>query len=185
MAEAPSTTDATTATAEQETATAAAAATVAAEAALGDAGQKALQEERAARKAAEKAAKTAAEELERLKVATMSESERAVAEAKAQGRKDALAEVNGKLLRSEIKATATGKLADPADAAALLGDLDRFLDKDGEPDSKAITSAIDALVREKPYLAAAGSRPGALPGGGAKPSNGFNMNDQIRHMAGR
>jgi hypothetical protein len=152
---------------------------------LGEAGQKAIAAERTARKAAEKAAKTAQDELDKLRTATMSETEKAIAEAKAEGRKTALSEVNGKLLRSEIRAAAAGKLADPDDAPLLLGDLDQFLDKDGDPIPKAIASAIDTLVKSKPYLASAGSRPGPLPGGGAKPSNGFSMNDEIRRMAGR
>jgi hypothetical protein len=152
---------------------------------LGDAGKKALDEERAARRAAEKLAKAHADELDKLRKATMSEQEKAVAEAKAAGRQEALAEANSRLLRSEIRAAAAGKLADPGDAAALLGDLDQFLDKSGEPDVKAITSAIDALVKAKPYLAPAGARPGGLPGGGAKPSSGTSINDHIRQMAGR
>ena len=60
----------------------------------------------------------------------------------------------------------------------MLGDLDRFIVK-GEVDSKAITSAIDELVKAKPYLAAAGkARP--LPGGGATQSSGTSFNDTIR-----
>jgi hypothetical protein len=152
---------------------------------LGDAGKKALDEERAARRAAEKLAKENADELDKLRKATMSDQEKAVAEAKAAGRQEAMAEANARLLRSEIRGAAAGKLADPGDAAALLGDIDQFLDKNGEPDSKAIASAIDALVKAKPYLAPAGARPGALPGGGARPSNGHSINDEIRQMAGR
>lgn len=150
---------------------------------LGEAGKKALNDERSARKAAEKAAKDAREELEQLRTAGLSDTEKKIAEAKADGRKTALVEANQRILRSEIRSAAAGKLADPADAAALLGDLDQFLDKDGEPDTKAITSAIDALVKAKPYLASAGSGPKPLPGGGAKPSNGFSINDDIRARA--
>lgn len=151
---------------------------------LGDAGKKALDEERAARKEAEKAAKALQTELDKIKTANMSEQEKAVAAARAEGREAALAEANDRLLRSEIRAAAGGKMADPSDAPALLGDLAVFLDRDGEPDQKAIVSAIDALVKAKPYLAIAGLKPGPLSGGGAKPSSGLSLNDEIRRAAG-
>lgn len=153
--------------------------------ALGDAGKAALNSERAARKAAEKSAKDAKDELDRLKKSSMTDQEKALAEARAEIRAEVLAEANGRLLKTEIRAAAAGKLADPGDAAVLLGDLDRFVDKNGEPDPKVIASAIDALIKTKPYLAAAGTRAGALPGGGARPSNGFSINDEIRAQAGR
>src|SRR5687768_12689074 len=54
--------------------------------ALGDAGKKALSEERAARKAAEKAARDAQAELDRLRQASMSDQEKAVAAARLEGR---------------------------------------------------------------------------------------------------
>lgn len=149
---------------------------------LGDAGKKALAEERSARAAAEKAEKAAKAELEKLRKASMSEQEKAIAEAKAEARKEALGEANVRVLRSEVRAAAGGKLADPSDAPALLGDLSRFLNDDGDVDSKAVSSAIDELVKAKPYLAPAG-RPGRLPGGGAKPSEGLSMDDWLRDQA--
>lgn len=152
---------------------------------LGPAGEKALAEERAARKLAEKSAKDATAELEKLRKESMTDQEKAVAEARAEGRKEALATATDRLLRAEIKA-AGSKLADPGDAVAHLrdaGDLGRFLSDDGEVDTKAISSAIDDLVKAKPYLAAT-AKPGALPGGGAKPSsNGQSMDDWLRGEA--
>jgi hypothetical protein len=150
---------------------------------LGDAGKRALAEERTARATAEKEAKAAKAELEKLRKASMSENEKAVADAKAEGRKEALSESNVRLLRSEVRAAAAGKLADPSDAPALLGDLDRFLTEAGDVDSKSLSSAIDELVKAKPYLAPAGARPGRLPGGGAKPSEGLSMDDWLRDQA--
>lgn len=152
---------------------------------LGDAGKRALDEERAARKDADRKLKAAEAALEKIKAASMTEQERAVAEAKAQARAEVLEEANERLLRSEIRAAAAGKLTDPDDAPALLGDLGRFLADDGEINTKAIKSAIGELVKSKPYLAVAGSRPGPLPGGGARPSSGTSINDEIRQMAGR
>lgn len=159
---------------------------------LGASGKAALAAERADRRAAEKALKDAQARIDELSTATQTADEkakaaaaRAVAEAKAEVRKEVLAEANARLLKSEIRAAAAGVLADPGDAVNLLGDLERFTDESGEPNEKAIKSAIDKLVRDKPYLAAAGTRTSPLPGGGAKPASGFSMNDEIRQMAGR
>lgn len=152
---------------------------------LGAEGVKALEAFKARARAAEKSAKDAQSELERLRQAAMSDTEKAVATAKAEGRKEALAEVTSRLVRAEVKAAAAGKVADPDDVAALLGDLNAYVKDDGEVDSKSLASAIDALVKAKPYLAAAGAKPAPLPGGGAKPTTGFSVNDEIRRMAGR
>lgn len=66
---------------------------------------------------------------------------------------EATKKANARILRSEIKAAAAGKLADPADALRLL-DLDRFeVGDDGEVDEDEIADAIDELVKNKPYLA--------------------------------
>lgn len=151
---------------------------------LGPAGEKALAEERAARKAAEKQAKDAQTELDKVRKANMTDQEKAVAEARAEGRKEALATATDRLLRAEVKAAAGNKLADPGDAVAHLrdaGGLDRFLTDDGEVDTKAVASAIDDLVKAKPYLASA-AKPGALPGGGARPSNGVTPDDWLRQQ---
>lgn len=154
---------------------------------LGDAGKKALADERSARRAAERAAKAVQDELEKLKSESMSATEKAIAEAKAQGRKEALVTANQRLLRAEIRANAAGKMADPGDAAALLGDLDGFLDASGEPDSKAIAKAIDDLVKSKPYLRSAVLNPGDADGGGRSTGNGSgsDMNVLLRRAAGR
>jgi len=83
-------------------------------------------------------------------------------------RREAMAEAtrqaNTRILRSEVKAAAAGKLADPADALRLL-DLDQFdVGDDGEVDEDAINEAIVDLIKKKPYLAAQGGR--RFQGGG-------------------
>lgn len=75
-------------------------------------------------------------------------------------RRDARAEAdrkaNGRIIRSEIRAAAAGKLADPADALRYL-DLSVFeVDDDGEVDQGEIADAITDLIKNKPYLAAQG-----------------------------
>ena len=149
---------------------------------LGDAGKKALAAERATAKAAEKRAKAAEAELERVRLENASAEEKAIAAARAEGRTEALATANVRLVRAEVKAAAGGVLQDPEDAVRLL-DLSEFgVDDDGEVDTKAITAAVRRLAESKPYLAV-GAKPTALPGGGATPSQGFSMDDLIRRKA--
>lgn len=71
---------------------------------------------------------------------------------------EAIAAANQRILKAEVRAAATGKLADPADALAYL-DMSSFeVNDDGEPDSSAIAKAITDLISNKPYLAAQGQR---------------------------
>ena len=65
----------------------------------------------------------------------------------------AVSKANQRLVRAEVKAAATGKLANPQLALRLL-DLSSFdVDDDGEVDSDAISAAIDELISKEPYLA--------------------------------
>lgn len=77
---------------------------------------------------------------------------------KAEARREVLAEANQRILRSEVKAAAAGKLADPGDALRLL-DLTTFeVDDDGAVDEDEVADAIDDLLKRKPYLAAQGGK---------------------------
>lgn len=68
----------------------------------------------------------------------------------------ALARVNERLVKAEVRAAAAGKLADPADAHRFL-DLTQFeVDDDGNVDADEVADAIDDLLKSKPYLAAQG-----------------------------
>lgn len=68
---------------------------------------------------------------------------------------EATQKANERILRSEIKAAAAGKLTDPADAYKFL-DLDQFdVGDGGEIDAEEIADAIEELIKTKPYLAAA------------------------------
>jgi hypothetical protein len=70
-----------------------------------------------------------------------------------EGRKAALEEITGRLVASEIRAAAAGKLNDPADAIRFL-DLTQFdVAADGSIDPDEIADAINDLVTQKPYLA--------------------------------
>jgi len=149
---------------------------------LSEGGQRALAAERAAAKSAEKRAKAAEAELDKFRLANASESEKALAVAKAEGRTEALSTVNVRIVRAELKAAAAGVLQDPDDAAVHI-DLSQFeVDDDGNVDSKAVRREIESLAKAKPYLAA-GVKPTPLPGGGATPSTGTDLNELFRQQA--
>jgi hypothetical protein len=143
--------------------------------ALGDAGKKALdsmkgkwRDERDQRRALE--ARIA--ELEN--PAPKGDSETPDAEQiKAQATRDALAKANTRILRSEVKAAAAGKFADPADALAFL-DLTKFeVDENGDVDPEEIGDAIEELLTRKPHLAATARRfQGTGDGGAARKASG-------------
>lgn len=104
------------------------------------------------KKADENAA--AAKELADLKASTGSEQEKAVAAARTEATTEAATRYKARIVTSEIKAAAGGKLADPADAVRLL-DLTTFeLDDNDELDAAQVLAAIDGLLKAKPYLAA-------------------------------
>lgn len=124
-------------------------------------------------------------DLETERKSRMTAEERVVAEAKAAGRAEAAAEFAAERARLHAMATAAGKVVDPGDAVALLGDLSRFVDKSGDIDAKEIEKAVSQLVKDKPYLAPAGTKPGPLPGGGQAPTTGQSFDSLIRDMANR
>lgn len=92
-----------------------------------------------------KANAAAAKELEQLKAASMTELEKAVNEAKSATRAEVLREVGATRVDDIVRLAAAGR---PADVDALLEGLDRnrFLDDDGQPDSKAIKAWIDRVA---------------------------------------
>lgn len=98
----------------------------------------------------------------------------------------ALAKANERILRSEIKAAAAGRLADPADALKLL-DLSGFeVDDDGNVDEDAIAAAVAELVKNKPYLAAQGGKrfEGAADGGARKEGRPAQLSrDDLKRMS--
>lgn len=87
----------------------------------------------------------AAKELETLRQQSMTDQEKAVAQAKIEAKAEAFREVGGKLVAAEIRAAAAGR---PLDVDALLEGLDasRFVGDDGEPDRSAIVKWIDRIA---------------------------------------
>lgn len=133
---------------------------------LGDAGKRTLDairaERNAARAAAQKAERQRKElqaELQELRNAEADRNRTDEERTKEQNRRDAetaaTAKANQRLLRSEIRAAAAGKLADPHDALAHL-DLSQFdVNDDGDVNEEQINAAIADLLERKPYLAPA------------------------------
>ncbi|MEW1754696.1 hypothetical protein [Streptomyces angustmyceticus] len=132
---------------------------------LGEAGEKALKAERAARKAADKKAAELEAEVSRLRRSNAANKGTDVDAIKAEIRADIEGASAARIIRAEVKAAAAKRLADPGDAVKLL-DLSAFeLNADGDVDTKAVTKALDDLLKEKPYLAA-GKQPWGDVGGG-------------------
>lgn len=134
--------------------------------------------------------------LEELEEANKTELERAVGQAKKDADQAARDERDGfwreRILRSEVRAAAAGKLADPNDAVTML-DLKQFeLDDDADPDGKklgkALASAIEKLLADKPYLGAANGtqRRTDFDAGPRTPaSGGEDFNATLRRQLGR
>ncbi|MFF7310550.1 hypothetical protein [Streptomyces sp. NPDC008137] len=83
---------------------------------------------------------------------------------------EAMTRANTRILKAEIRSAAKGRLNDPKDALTFL-DLDQFeVGEDGEIDTEEIEDAIDDLLNNKPYLAAATAKrfQGTGDGGAAR-----------------
>lgn len=94
-----------------------------------------------------KANSNAAKELEELRKASMSDMEKALAEAKDAGRAEALALAGAKVARAEFKA-ALGDRLDADGFEALMSGLDlaAFLNEDGDVDAEKIGAFADRIT---------------------------------------
>lgn len=127
---------------------------------LGDRGKRAL----AAMKGKWRSERDKRRELEQKM--TTGQGDDAVAQATAA----ATAAANTRILKAEVRAAAKGRLADPKDALTFL-DLSAFeVDEDGSVDEDEIAEAIEGLLKNKPYLAAATAKrfQGTGDGGAAR-----------------
>lgn len=140
----------------------------------------AYEAEKEKRKTAADAARTANEELAALKAKIAgTEAEHAAQLAAQQVKDEALSAANSRILKAEVRAAATGKLSDPADALQFL-DLSKLeVGDDGEVDGKAVAAAIDDLIKNKPYLAAQGKRFQGAGDGGTRTETDKPITDQI------
>ncbi len=125
---------------------------------LGEAGTKALAALRLEKKQALADAKAATARAVAAETALAnkdkSAEEQQIEAAKAEALTEANKRANTRILRADLRAAATGKLADPSDAALYLNLDDFTVTDDGETDSDALNEAIDDLLTRKPHLAA-------------------------------
>lgn len=122
---------------------------------LGDKGKNALRAMKEKVKASKKAEREAKAELARSKSAEGKSTEDLAAEEEREKREAAILDkANDRILRSEIKSAAAGKLQNPGLAVRLLDLSDFEVDEDGNVDEDEIAEAIDELLEKEPYLAA-------------------------------
>lgn len=120
----------------------------------------------------------AAEELAKLKQQHMSEQEKAVEAAKAEGRAEAAREHGRKLADARFEAAVARKGLDLGEAAELI-DTSKFVDDNGEVDDQAIKQAVAKLAK---VLTPKGPPPasGDFGGGNGQGTPPKNLREQIR-----
>ncbi len=124
---------------------------------LGDPGKRALDE----MKAKWKAERKARQDLQ----AKLDQAGQQKDDPGAKAAQEAVAKANARIVRSEVRAAAAGKLADPKDALKFL-DLDQFeVGEDGDNADDDIADAIDDHISKQPYLAAQSRKKGSMDGG--------------------
>lgn len=140
---------------------------------LGDPGKKALDRMKTERNEAKRASRAQAKEIAELKrqleAKDKTPEENELEQARAEARAEALTAANARVLRSEVKSAAAGKLKNPADALKLLELTDFDIDDNGDVDTTQIQEAIDDLLADKPYLAAQGGGTSFDSGRGKQP----------------
>lgn len=126
-------------------------------------------------------AKTATSELEKVRQSSMTETEKAAAEAEARGRAAATTEFGQRLATSQFDALAS-KRNPTFDTSAFLEivDLKKFVGEDGEPDEKAIAAAVEKHVPQ-----AEAGVPNFDGGTRTTPPAASGMNGLIRKATGR
>jgi predicted nuclease with TOPRIM domain len=92
----------------------------------------------------------AAAELQRIKDAEKTESERL--NDQLERAREQVAETRQRLVRTQVQALAMTGFADPEDAVGAL-DLDSYIDSDGDIDEAAIKADLEALLERKPHWA--------------------------------
>ncbi len=135
----------------------------------------ALETERSERKRFAKEAKANADKLAQFEQAAMSETEKAIAQAKAEGSAEAKRSYGLKAAALELKAEAAMKGVDLSEVGDLI-DVSKFLDEEGEPDAKAIKAAVARFTKLVPKPAG----PSGGDFGGAPQQQQTSLDAQIR-----
>lgn len=140
---------------------------------LGDKGKQALDRMKTARNDAKKLAKEREAEIAELKrqlaAKDKTPEENELEAARAEARAEAITAANARVIRSEVKSAAAGKLRNPALAIKLLDLTDFDVDENGDVDTDQIQEAITDLLEENPELAAQGGNASFDSGRGKQP----------------
>lgn len=115
-----------------------------------------------------KANADAVKELDKLRAANMTDTERTIAETKAATRTEVLREVGADRAADQVRLAASNR---PIDVDALLEGLDltKFVNDDGRPDTKAITAYVDRIAPAAPAPEPRVPRVTTGPRGSGKP----------------
>lgn len=94
--------------------------------------------------------KAALTELDKIKASQMTDSEKAIAEAKASARSEALSEVRGQLGESALKTAAATSGVQIPEALGALVDASKFVNDDGTPNVELINSVVSSFAPNTP-----------------------------------
>jgi hypothetical protein len=126
-------------------------------------------------------------EMESLRKAQQSDADKAVEKARKDAedaaRKDERSKADRRIVRAGVREVAATKLNDPGDALVHLDLEDFSVDDDGEVDRKAITKAIDELLKTKPYLAKDKEKPKPGSADGGARNNGDGKDQELSPKA--
>lgn len=148
--------------------------------ALGEAGKRALQAEREARKVAEDARKAAERELEALRAASQTDQEKALAAARKEGATEATQKAERKVRQAEVRRALAAAGCSDVELAAIAPDFASLpVTEDG--DIEGLPKAIEAFKSAHGSLFGARSvgSPDAGTGGHATPAREFTR-EQLR-----
>ena len=121
---------------------------------LGPSGERALEAVKAKERATRAELRALKAEIAALK--TPKEGDETPEQVRERIRQDVAREFNERLVRAEVKATASAMFADPEDAVAFLNVGDFDIDADGNVDASDIEDALKDLLARKPHLAKQG-----------------------------
>jgi ribosomal protein L17 len=87
--------------------------------------------------------------------ASMTDAEKAIATARAEGKAEAAKEAAERLAAAEFRIAAAGRLANPEAALAVI-DLAKLVQKNGEPNRQAIAALVEQLAPQQAQQAGGG-----------------------------
>ncbi|MFE0151394.1 hypothetical protein ACFWY5_29905 [Nonomuraea sp. NPDC059007] len=124
-------------------------------------------------------AKNSAKELDEIKRASLTDAERALEDAKAAAKAEALAEFGGKLAEAELRTQAARAGVELPDSISRFVNVSALLDDSGQPNAAAISEFVSTLAPVTPAFPNVGVGP-QNNGGGGVPQLTY---DDIRRMS--